>query len=59
MIGLLYGDDGQLPAGDQDRPKWEVALKRIAHHRERAHAASHYEDAARALQLAVEQANRM
>ncbi len=59
LISLLHGEDGQLPADHPERPKWEVALKRIAHHRERARSASHYEDAARALQLAVEQANRM
>lgn len=59
LISLLHGEDGQLPADHPDAPKREVALKRIAHHRERARSASHYEDAARALQLAVEQANRM
>ncbi len=59
LLGLLRGEDGQLPADHPEQAKWEVALKRVAHHRERARSASHYEDAARALQLAVEQANRM
>lgn len=59
LTGMVLGPEGEIPADYPDRARVELALQRIAHHRERARSASHYEDAARALQLAVEQANRL
>lgn len=59
ILELASGSDGQLPADDPERPRWDRTIRLIDHHIRSAHAAGHYEDASVALLRAAEAANKL